>query len=40
MQISKGNDNYSKEIIDGLKKRKLIELSVIKYYFVCKGPNY
>ena len=32
--------NLAKEAIDTLKKRKLIELSVLKYYSVTKGPSF
>ena len=30
----------SKEVIEVLKKRKLIELSILKYYKASKGPQY
>ena len=40
MEIRLGNDNHSKADIDSFKKRKLIELSVTKYYLVTKGTNY
>lgn len=32
--------NLAKESIETLKKRKLIELSVLKYYSAVKGPEF
>lgn len=34
------HETPAKEVLDAFKKRKLIELSVLKYYKVSKGPQF
>ena len=38
--VQNNSQELSKETIDVLKKRKLIEMSVLKYYQVKKGPQF
>ena len=40
LSIQNNTHQLSKEILDVLKKRKLIEMSILKFYQVQKGPQF